>query len=206
MSADKASIRASALQRRDALAPALRSAHGGSIIARICALPQFDAAQVVMAYSGFGNEIDTSSLLDAIRKAGKKLAMPRIVKATGLLDVLEVNDPQTDLLEGVWGIREPDPARCRLLSPQEIDLVIMPGAVFDRKGGRIGYGKGYYDKLLAQCQQHGRVPTTVAGAFDVQVVDEVPVEAHDMPVDVLVTEREVLVMAAGGVNRRAASA
>jgi 5-formyltetrahydrofolate cyclo-ligase len=188
MDFDKASIRAAALQRRDAIPSEVRRAHAQRIIAGICAMDAFREARVVMAYSGFGTEIDTAPLLREITQAGKTLIMPRVSRATGVLEIFRVEDPEADLVDGVWGIREPNPQRCAPCAPEEINLIIMPGAVFDRRGGRIGYGKGYYDKLLGECMRKGHHPATVAGAFEVQVVDAVPMESHDVPVDVLVTE------------------
>ncbi len=74
----------------------------------------------------------------------------------------------------------------------------MPGVAFDRCGGRLGYGKGYYDKMLAECVRSGHRPGTVAGLFELQLVEQVPMERHDMPVDVLVTENRMMVAGRAG--------
>jgi 5-formyltetrahydrofolate cyclo-ligase len=188
MNADKATIRAAALQRRDAIPPDARHANAQRIVARICALEVFMQAQTVLAYSGFGTEIDTTSLLEQVRKSGKTLVLPRISRVSGMLELFRVDDPAADLTAGVWGIKEPDAERCMRCMPQELDLIVMPGVAFDRRGGRLGYGKGYYDRLLGECIGKGLEPVTVAGAFEAQVIDTVPMERHDVPVDVLVTE------------------
>ena len=94
-----------------------------------------------------------------------------------------------DLLPGVWGIREPDPARCREASIEEIDFILVPGVAFDASGGRLGYGGGFYDRLLGHARPG--VPK-VAGAFSLQVVAAVPVEDHDCRVTTLVTETETI--------------
>lgn len=181
----KAELRAIALQRRDALSPSLRRDYGQIILDRILAMEQFRQARTVMAYCGFGSEIDTAPLLRAILEGGKTLVLPKINRPAGVLDIYQVGDRETGLVTGVWGIREPNPARCVLKTPADLNVVLVPGVAFDRKGGRIGYGKGYYDKLLAQC----RHACKIAGAFEAQVFDSVPMAPHDIPVDALVTER-----------------
>ncbi len=99
-----------------------------------------------------------------------------------------MTEPETELVAGVWGIREPDPARCAPMATDEPDLVLVPGVAFDIRGGRIGYGAAYYDRLLGRCP-----PGTplVAAAFEVQIVDAVPMEPHDRRVDRIVTEQHV---------------
>lgn len=184
----KADIRALAIARRDALPPALRAEAGNKIIRQILALKEFSDARTVFAYYGFGSEIDTTPLLHTVLGENKTLLLPRVNRAAGVLDLYEVRNLQTDLRAGVWGIPEPNPEIAILTSPANIDLVIAPGAAFDRTGGRIGYGKGYYDKLLATCHQLQCYPLIVAGAFDVQLIDAVPLEPHDVLIDMLITE------------------
>jgi 5-formyltetrahydrofolate cyclo-ligase len=185
---NKAEIREFALKRRDALAPDERLDSGQIIINRILAKKEFRDAQTVLAYYGFGTEIDTMPLLLAVLEGRKRLLLPKVNRAAGVLDVYEVKNIDADLLAGLWGIREPNPELCAKPAAMDIDLAVVPGTAFDRQGGRIGYGKGYYDKLLGSLQQLNRYPRTVAGAFEVQVVDAIPMEPHDVAIDTLVTE------------------
>ena len=90
-----------------------------------------------------------------------------------------------DVVPGVWGILEPDPARCREATIDEADFVLMPGVAFDRSGGRLGYGGGFYDRLLAGADTG---LSKVAAAFSIQVVDAVPTDSHDVRITTLVTE------------------
>jgi 5-formyltetrahydrofolate cyclo-ligase len=179
----KAELRALALQRRDALPAEVRGEYGRLILKRIFEMEEFCLAQVVMGYCGFGSEIDTGSLLREVVAQGKRLLLPKVNRAAGALDVYEVGDLEKDLVAGVWGIPEPDPVRCEARSAGDLELVIVPGVAFDRSGGRIGYGKGYYDGLLARCRA-----VTVAAAFEVQVFERVPMEAHDVRIGRVVTE------------------
>ena len=123
--------------------------------------------------------------------AHKKLALPRVDRATHSLQLYWVNDLETDLQPGVWGIREPRPDRCVPAPPDEIDLVLAPGVAFTPRGERLGYGGGYYDQLLAVLARFAMRPTVVAGAFDIQMATEVPLATTDVPVDIVVTENTV---------------
>jgi len=182
----KAQIRAVALERRDALPRSVHRDSGQAILSRILAGEEFQRANTVLAYCSFGSEIDTGPLLNAVLAEGKTLVLPKLNPAVNALDLHLVTNLDADLQAGVWGIREPDPA-CPRCAFTAIDFLLVPGVAFDRRGGRIGYGKGYYDKLLASFHTVNRHPLAVAAAFDVQIVDSIPVEAHDVPVDVLVT-------------------
>lgn len=189
MGLDKTGIRAAALKRREMLMPAVRRDYGRVIINEIRSMAAFHRASTVMAYCGFGSEIDTTPLLQAIIESRKTLVLPKVNRALARLGIFRVEDFGADLVAGVWGISEPNTEICAPVAPEEIDLVVVPGAAFDRQGGRIGYGKGYYDKLLASCKHAaGRYPQTIAAAYETQVVDAVPMESHDVPIDILVTE------------------
>jgi 5-formyltetrahydrofolate cyclo-ligase len=184
----KDEIRSSALQRRDALPPSLRQDYGRAILNRILAMDVFRRSQTVMAYSSFGSEIDTLPLLLAVLEGGKTLLLPKVNRAAGGLEVYEVRNIESDLRAGVWGILEPVPEICACRALSEHELILVPGVAFDRQGGRIGYGRGYYDKFLASCRAVNHFPHTIAAAFEVQVVDAVPIEPHDVRIDTLVTE------------------
>jgi 5-formyltetrahydrofolate cyclo-ligase len=187
--ARKAALRRQALARRDAIDPAERSRLSETIFARVAALGWLAAARVVLAYCAYGSEPDTAPFLRALAGRGKTLALPRVNRAARELDLFRVAALDTDLEPGTWGIREPAPSRCAPLPVDEVDFVLVPGVAFDVRGGRIGHGAGYYDRLLARAAPGTRL---VAAAFEVQVLDEVPMEAHDRRVDLVVTERRIL--------------
>ncbi len=129
----------------------------------------------------------TDELLWRVLSDGKALLLPRVER--GGLGLYEVRDLAADLEPGTWGIREPKPARCPPADPGRVDFALVPGVAFDREARRLGYGGGFYDRLLA-----GGLPEAtplVSGAFGVQIVDEVPVDPHDAPVDLVVTEGSI---------------
>jgi 5-formyltetrahydrofolate cyclo-ligase len=182
----KAALRREILARRDALDPAARAHRSAAATARVASLGAFRRARVTLAYASFGSELDTRGLLRRVVAGGRRLVLPRIQRAERRLALYEVRDLDADLRPGVWGIPEPAPDRCRPVAPDEIDFVLVPGVVFDPEGGRIGYGAGYYDRLLGTWPRP--VPPLVAAAFELQVVPAVPVLPADRRVDLVVTE------------------
>ena len=187
---DKAALRALVLQRRDGLDPAFRQAASRRIVDAVLARDAFRDARSVMAYASFGSEIDTSVLCETVLRVGKTLLLPRVDKTRDAIRVYEVRDLARDLDTNRWGIREPRPETCREVGPGELEFVFVPGVAFDTRGGRLGYGKAFYDRLLAASTQAGGSPTLVAGAFAVQVVEDVPMEPHDVRIPVVVTEQD----------------
>lgn len=185
----KAALRRSILARRDALDPAERARLSSAALTRLRALPVCRRARAVLGYASFGTELDTRPFLHVVLATGRTLVLPRIDRAARRLALHQVRDLETELRPGVWGIPEPDPARCRTATPAEIDLVLVPGLAFDPEGGRVGYGAGYYDRLLGDWP--APVPPIVAAAFELQVVSAVPVLPTDHRVDLVVTESRI---------------
>jgi 5-formyltetrahydrofolate cyclo-ligase len=166
--------------------PCIRTDLSRAIVRDIVETSVYRRSDTVMAYASFGSELQTDEFMRHVLHQGKVLLLPRVNCQKGLVDVYRVRDPIRDLLAGTWGIREPRLDRCARVEPHIIDFVLVPGLAFDSWGGRLGYGGGFYDKLLAD----GLSPCAwlVAGAFECQMVEKVPVDEHDMPMDVVVTE------------------
>jgi 5-formyltetrahydrofolate cyclo-ligase len=183
----KRAARERALAARDALAPAARTAFSARICARAAALPELARARTVMLFASFRSEVDTGPLIDECRARGIVLALPRVA-GPRLLEAVLVSDPAVDLTPGTWGIPEPR-AGCALADPRSIDVVFLPGAAFSPAGARCGYGGGFYDTFLPRLVAE---TPRVALAFEAQVLDNVPCEAHDLTVDAIVTEERVI--------------
>jgi 5-formyltetrahydrofolate cyclo-ligase len=182
----KAALRRETLARRDALDPGVRARLASIALSRVTALSAYRRARAVLAYASFGSELDTRPFLRDVLASGRLLALPRVDRAARRLALHQVRDPDAELQPGTWGIPEPDSARCRNVAPGEIDFILVPGLVFDRECGRIGYGAGYYDRLLTAWP--APVPPLVAAAFEVQLVPAAPMLAGDRRVDLVVTE------------------
>ena len=115
--------------------------------------------------------------------------MPRVDKETQQLQLHRVHQLD-ELVAGGWDIREPH-ADAKIVTPNELDFILVPGVAFDRAGFRIGYGKGFYDKLLFAVSP---ASTRLSAAFDCQIVDAVPNEAHDQRVDIIITPTQKILI------------
>ncbi len=186
--AAKLALRARCLAARDALSGAEHQAASAAIAAGIARLPSFVAAPAVLLTLAFRSEWDTRRLVDAALAAGKIVAMPRVDPVARMLDLHVITDPDGDIERGYQGIPEPRRA-CPMLRRDEITWVLVPGIAFDRSGARMGYGGGYYDRLLPLLPA---LASRVAGAFDLQLVERVPMAPHDFGVDTIVTETGAL--------------
>lgn len=181
----KAALRETVLLRRGALPERARASLGLRIIADILGLPAYGRSGVVLGYASFGTELPTDQFLRRVLHDGKVLLLPRVERDG--LGLYEVRDVAGDLAPGTWGIREPTPERCPPADPNAVGFALVPGVAFDRDGRRLGYGGGFYDRLISH-ELPGNTPL-VSGAFEVQMVEEIPVDPHDAPVGAVVTEK-----------------
>ena len=183
--ATKAGLRAAALARRDALAPDLRAAAAEAIAA--CPLPvAVSRGTVVSGFMPIRSEINPLPLLRRFAEAGANLALPAIAGREKPLRFRAWNFG-APLARGQWGIREPAPDAPEI----EPDIVLVPLVAFDRRGYRIGYGAGYYDQTLIALRAHKPVVAVGLG-YAAQEIAEVPVLPHDVRLDLVLTEREVI--------------
>lgn len=183
----KAALRREVLVRRNRLPESDRKLFSARISKKILALESYREAQTVLAYSSFGAEFATSDFIERVLADGKILGLPRVNRAERRLDLYRVDDPATQLAPGVWGIREPLES-CQPAAHAEIDFVLVPGVAFTAQGERLGYGGGFYDRLLARLQP---LAARVTAAFSVQICEDVPTDDHDQLVDLIVTEHAV---------------
>lgn len=179
----KDSLRQQVLHERFKLSPGERKAKSRRIEERLFSLPEFRDARAVLFYASFRSEVETWDMIRRALKSGKRVFLPR-VKGKGLA-IFEIKDFDRDVEPGAWGIPEPKNGRSSRI--EEIDVAIVPGAVFDEKGNRLGYGAGYYDRLLT-----GYNGETIGLAFELQIVPDVPSGLHDVPVKKIVTEKRVI--------------
>ena len=186
----KQTIRKNILAQREQLPFGTRAAYSTAITERLLQLPEYQQANAVLGYMNFGAEFESSLWVTRVLVEGKRLALPKVNHHTNQLDLYWVDDLENQLAAGLWGIREPIVERCeRLDSVNEIEFVLLPGVAFSRDGARLGYGKGYYDKLVARMQHK---PVLAAAAFAMQLVEHIPQEATDRKVEWLVTENETI--------------
>lgn len=186
----KKALRQRIINLREQLSPDVRAAHSTAITERLLRLPAYQQANVVLGYMSFGAEFDSSIWVKQVLADGKRLALPKVNRQTNQLDLYWVDDLASQLAVGVWGIPEPVAEGCERLSKlNEVEFALLPGVAFTRSGARLGYGGGFYDKLLASIEPH---PSLVAAAFGLQVVGDMPQEATDVKVEWVVTEQEII--------------
>jgi 5-formyltetrahydrofolate cyclo-ligase len=184
----KRSLRSQVLRARDAFPADLKMAASALIAASLSARPDFIAARVVLLTLPFGSEWDTRLLMAWAIAQGKTVAMPRVNQERRMLETYAVCDAVREVGPGYRGIPEPIPT-CPPVPLAAIDWVLVPGVAFDVEGRRIGYGGGYYDRLLPML---GETAARVAGALELQIVASVPAAPHDATVDAIVTEKRTL--------------
>lgn len=156
------------------------------VVENLLSLEIFLSSKTVALYMAIAGEVNLDSLFQKCRELGKRTCIPVFNAKEKLYEMAEIT-PETECFTGHYGIREPlSPA---LFPMDKVDLVIVPGVAFDRKGGRLGRGGGYYDRLLK-----GFSGASAAVAFDFQVLPKIPLEQHDKPMDVLVTETGTEIM------------
>lgn len=180
----KAALRKQIIAARDALPAATRQDLSTRITQELVKLDAYRNATCVLAYMSFGSEFDTGTLVADALAGGKQLCLPRVNRDTRRLEVHRVENIERDLQSGVWGIREPLPGRPRA-DFDRIDFVLLPGVAFTPRCERLGYGGGFYDRLIAQFANR---PPLVAAAFALQIREQIPVDANDRRIDIVVTE------------------
>ncbi len=185
----KQAMRTAVAAARDALDPGWRARASAALVERIAALSTYAAARTVLLTAPFRTEWDAGPLIARSLAAGKTVVLPRVDEGSRMLELKRVADPERDIVAGYRGLPEPD-ARCERVAASSIDWVLVPGIAFDRSGGRLGYGGGYYDRLLPALPARA---ARVAGAFSAQIVDAVPSAPHDITMDTVVTEAGVVV-------------
>jgi len=187
VAAAKRALREVVLARRDAMAGAQRSVADEALRARLAALPAIAEARTILCFASFRTEIDTLPFIALCLARGATVALPLIV-GPHHMEAFVVSDPARDLVPGRFDIPEPRP-ELPLVDPGTIDVVIVPGSVFDLEGGRMGYGGGFYDTYLGRLRPDA---PRVAIAYELQLVERVPREPHDLCVDLIVTEERTI--------------
>lgn len=184
--AEKAALRAAVLERRRALDAETHRELSAAIARRVADDHRYRDARVLHTYiDARDKEVATRDLVRAALREGRRVVCPRALPG-GRLEHYEIGSLE-DLEPGRFGLLEPPPDAARAVDPGAVGLVLVPGIAFDREGFRIGFGGGYYDRFLAVIEA-----PSIGLAFALQLVDRVPREAHDVPVDAIVTEREVI--------------
>lgn len=154
---------------------------------RLFKLNKFKQSSVVLFYVSYDNEVNTHDMIKECLSVGKKIIVPvsNIEKKSLILSELR---NWNDLIPGSYGILEPEKDKIKETPIESIDTVIVPGVGYDVLGCRIGHGLGYYDSLLKKSTN----ALHIGLAFEIQIVEKVPIESHDIPVDKIITEKRII--------------
>lgn len=184
----KNKLRYDYLKIRDRVEPTARYAYSVSILNKIKQLDSYESSTLVMFYLTYGSEVITDLMIKEVLVDGKDVAVPVIQSpGDGIMTAVRINKIE-DCYEKVYGIRQPEFNENDVVSKEDIDLIFVPGIVFDLNGYRIGYGKGYYDRWLEGTDISKRIGL----AFEVQLTNKIPNGQYDLPVSKILTEKRII--------------
>ena len=150
---------------------------------------QFKAGKVILLYMSINNEVATKDLIKECICEGKIICLPLTKKAQKRLEIYKICDLEKDLYKGIYGIYEPIPNENSIVNPTELDIAIIPGIAFDIRKNRLGYGGGYFDRLLPELNPKA---IKIGLAFDWQVFHEIPTEKFDGKMNSIITEDRII--------------
>jgi len=158
------------------------------IMEKLTSLNEFINAKTVFVYMDFGNEVVTRDLIKLMFAKNKHVVIPYTDTVETKLIPTEIFDLEKDLIKCKFGYYEPKKENVKYVEPQKFDLIVVPGVAFDKDLNRMGYGKGYYDKILSLRRNDCKA---IAVAFDFQVLEKIPCEEHDVKMDMIITEKNI---------------
>ena len=145
----------------------------------------------IFIYISYASEINTKEIINKALMDNKKIYVPRTEFKTRLMDAVEITSLD-NLIESEYGILEPS-AEEPHINPNEIDLIVVPGVAFDRNGGRMGYGAGFYDRYFKKISKDNmKKVIKLALAYDFQILEKIPMNEQDVPVNYIITEKEFI--------------
>lgn len=185
----KKELRREVIRKRDSLSHEDRVKWSRRICDTLLGLREFQEAKVVHFFLTMRSEVMTEGAIREALAAGKTVVVPVIDKRHRHLSLSRIRDYDQELTITTHGILEPRPKFYDFIPLNDVDLMVLPGLAFDVSGHRLGYGAGYYDRLLRVGEER---PLLLALAFEAQMVDAIPVGDHDIRMDKIITEKRVI--------------
>ncbi len=187
---DASTLRQKVLAERDALPEEVLIRLSRQAEKNLNSVAAYHRSQFPLFFISFRSEISTHALIKQRLAAGLPVLVPKSIISKRRLEIYRIYDWERDLETGAYGIPEPLPGIAeKIQDPSVIDLVLVPGSVFDQKCGRYGYGGGFYDRFLAE---HAINAVRTGMAFHFQIMEHIPLAPHDERMDIIVTDREIL--------------
>ncbi len=159
------------------------------IESRLFEFANFLEAKIALLYSKYNKLVDSQGIIQKCFDFNKIVVLPAFNTEKYEMNLMKVDNLDTDLILGVRGILEPNPEQCKHVPIECVDIAIIPGIAFDEKGGRLGTGGGFYDRLIPKLSVTTR---KVAVALEEQIVPQVHMESHDKHVDIIITDRRII--------------
>ena len=186
-SSSKSEIRKNILYKRNSLSEYEIINNSKIISDRFISTKEYKNSKSIGAYYPTGSEVKTFDIIKHSIERKKEVGLPRVINSTKIefFKIMEDSFEKIKFTKGKYGIFENSTSNINM---EKMDLLIIPGLVFDLQGNRLGYGKGYYDRFLSL----RKVKYIIALAYETQVVNEIPNNEHDIPVDVIITEKRII--------------
>lgn len=196
MIADKKKLRETMIKNRDNLSLNERKAKDNLILQNLLESEIYKESTSIFTFINYGSEVQTKDFINIALQQGKEIFVPKTIKGTRNMKAVKI-ESLDNLKEDNWGILEPETFD-KETDKENLDLVIVPGVIFDRKGSRIGYGGGYYDIYFADFKTQ---VNKIALAYDIQVVEYLTTEKHDINVDIIITEKEIINIKVNNIDK-----
>ncbi|MGM0367127.1 MAG: 5-formyltetrahydrofolate cyclo-ligase [Actinomycetota bacterium] len=184
----KKDLRQKIQKLRDTLPENIRKEKSKIIAEKFTSTAEYCQSKKILLYYPFRSEIDTTIIIKKAIEDNKEVALPKVENSK--LDIFLVSAISRQLERGSYNIMEPIKSFCKKVRLREIDLAVVPGVGFDRKFNRLGYGGGFYDRLLPSLRKDVK---KIALCFDMQMVPSIPTSVHDVKVDVIITESNIYI-------------
>jgi 5-formyltetrahydrofolate cyclo-ligase len=189
ISAAKIQIRADIANTISALSESEINEKTSAIGNRLFEFANFLESKIALLYVNGNLEVQTKSIIQKSYSYNKIVVLPAFDPESFRMKLMKVDSSEQELTPGPRGVLEPDASKCKVVPMDRIDIAIIPGLAFDEKGGRIGSGTGYYDRLIPRLAITTR---KVALTFEEQLVPQVPMESHDKHVDIIITDKRII--------------
>jgi len=181
---EKENLRSQILEKLRSKDPQERLTESREIKRRLFQEESFQRAKCIMFYASKEYEVDTTDMIEGALSLGKRVVLPVTETQKKRLIPSEIKDPKADLTKGAFGIYEPKREKMKAVDLKDIDMIVVPGVVFDKKGNRIGHGKGYFDRFLKSLPK--KIPT-IALAFRCQLLERIKTLSWDVSVTKVIT-------------------
>lgn len=149
----------------------------------------FMESRTALLYTGTSSEVSTAEIIKRSLDIKKEIALPAVSDSKHVIHLLKINNYDKDLVRRKFNILEPDPKICKKMAIDQIDIAVIPGLAFDEKGGRIGYGQGFYNRLITKLPETTR---KISLAFEEQIVNQIHMESRKYSVDIIITDKRVI--------------